>query len=192
MSAISGISTVVMPVTNPPSNPTEVEESQSPQTETSPETSSQDGSQTTTTPETSASSDTNSSSGSDTSGNGPSAQTQTSTSSSEQSSNTAESSASPATKATAESQIVAKSEQFNVLSDLEISPERIEEQRSQELAAARELAEKYRETRAREEAMQAIGANGDEAENGKKMDLRIPLVDEIPDRPLPRADVPIS
>lgn len=73
-----------------------------------------------------------------------------------------------------------------------LSPESLAKARAEELAEVRETFERYREFKAREEAFEGFRNNFRKDESGEQMDVRMPLVDEIPDRPLPRIGMPAA
>jgi hypothetical protein len=74
-----------------------------------------------------------------------------------------------------------------------LTPADLADQKAQELAQAREHANQYREYKDRIESAQNDDAPrlDDDGNEQPRMDMRLPLVDEIPDRPLPRLGVPM-
>jgi hypothetical protein len=93
-----------------------------------------------------------------------------------------------ATKIAAESEVVANDQAASE----QLTPADLADQRARELAKAREHATQYREYKARLESSQSDSSAkiSEGAEKAPRMDVRIPLLDEMPDRPLPRLGVP--
>lgn len=73
-----------------------------------------------------------------------------------------------------------------------LTPSDLAELKAEDLARAREHASQYREYKERTEQAQNrdTATLNDDPSDAPKLDVRLPLVDEIPDRPVPRLGVP--
>ncbi|MEP5758880.1 MAG: hypothetical protein ABJ327_06125 [Litoreibacter sp.] len=97
----------------------------------------------------------------------------------------------PASRLSAESKIAVITQTFSALEDAQPNPIRLASERAQELAVAREVAEKYRQSKAREEIRETSGRLSEAERGNSPRETRITPIDEIPDRPIPQAGVQV-